>query len=54
MVVVGEAKSGDEALDMTRRLEWDVAVLDYAMPGCSGAELVREVKRQYPGARSWC
>ncbi len=49
MVVVGEAKSGDEALDMTRRLEWDVAVLDYAMPGCSGAELVREVKRQYPG-----
>jgi len=34
---------------MTRRLEWDVAVLDYAMPGCSGAELVREVKRQYPG-----
>jgi two-component system invasion response regulator UvrY len=49
MVVVGEAKSGDEALDMTRRLEWDVAVLDYAMPGCSGAELVREVKRQHPG-----
>lgn len=49
MVVVAEAKSGDEALDMTRRLEWDVAVLDYAMPGCSGVELVKEVKRQYPG-----
>ena len=49
MVVVGEAKTGDEALDMARKLEWDVAVLDYAMPGCSGVDLVREVKRQYPG-----
>jgi DNA-binding NarL/FixJ family response regulator len=49
MVVVGEAKSGDEALEMAGRLEWDIAVFDYAMPGCSGVDLVREVKRQYPG-----
>ena len=49
MVVVGEAQTGDEALDMARRLEWDVAVFDFAMPGCSGVDLVREVKRQYPG-----
>jgi len=35
MVVVGEAKSGDEALDMTRRLEWDVAVFDYAWPAAA-------------------
>jgi two-component system, NarL family, invasion response regulator UvrY len=48
MTVVGEATSGDEALEMAHRLEWDVAVLDYSMPGCSGADLVREVKRQYP------
>ena len=48
MIVVGEAKSGDEALDLANKLEWDVAVFDYAMPGCSGADLVREVKRQYP------
>src|SRR2546421_10100848 len=34
---------------MARRLEWDVAVFDYAMPGCSVVDLVREVKRQYPG-----
>src|SRR2546430_1879371 len=49
MGVGGEAKRGDEALGMTGRLGLGVAVLDYAMPGCSGAELVREVKRQYPG-----
>jgi DNA-binding NarL/FixJ family response regulator len=48
MVVVGEAASGDEALELARKLEWDVAVLDYAMPGCSGIELVREIKRQHP------
>lgn len=48
MTVVGEARSGDEALEMAHRLEWDVAVLDYSMPGCSGADLVREVKRQHP------
>jgi two-component system invasion response regulator UvrY len=48
MTVVGEAKSGDEALELARKLDWDVAVLDYSMPGCSGAELVREVKRHHP------
>ena len=49
MTVVGEAQSGDEALEMARKLDWDVAVLDYSMPGCSGADLVREVKRHHPG-----
>src|SRR5579862_1824609 len=49
MVVVGEATNGDDALDMGRKLEWDVAVLDYSMPGCSGADLVKEIKRQHPG-----
>jgi two-component system invasion response regulator UvrY len=48
MTVVGEAKSGDEALELARKLDWDVAVLDYSMPGCSGAELVKEVKRHHP------
>jgi len=48
MVVVGEASSGDEALDMAGKLEWDLALLDYSMPGRSGVDLVREVKRQYP------
>jgi DNA-binding NarL/FixJ family response regulator len=49
MVVIGEACSGDEALEMAGKLEWDIALFDYSMPGCSGADLVREVKRQYPG-----
>ncbi len=48
MTVVGEAKTGDEALEMAAKLDWDVAVLDYSMPGCNGADLVREVKRHHP------
>ena len=48
MTVVGEAQNGDEAIEMARKLGWDVAVLDYSMPGCSGADLVKEVKRHHP------
>ena len=48
MTVVGEAKTGDEALELARKLEWDVAVLDFSMPGCSGADLVRELNLRHP------
>jgi DNA-binding NarL/FixJ family response regulator len=48
MDLVGEATNGDEALDIVGKLAWDVAVLDYSMPGVSGVDLVREIKRQYP------
>jgi DNA-binding NarL/FixJ family response regulator len=48
MVVVGEAKNGQEALEMGRTLDWDVAVFDYSMPGRSGVELVKEIKRHHP------
>ncbi|TMG73255.1 MAG: response regulator transcription factor, partial [Betaproteobacteria bacterium] len=49
MTVVGEAKNGHDALELTRKIEWDVAILDYSMPGRSGLDLVKEIKRQYPG-----
>ena len=48
MVVVGEARNGDEVLKLVRKLEWDVAVLDYSMPGKSGLELIQEIKKQHP------
>ena len=38
MQVVAEAKDGDEALRLAREREWDVAILDFSMPGRSGAE----------------
>jgi len=49
MIVVGEAKDGHDALELARKLEWDVAVLDYSMPGRNGLELIKEIKRERPG-----
>src|SRR2546422_3948026 len=48
MLVVGEAKNGNEAMELARKLEWDVAILDYSMPGRSGLQLLGEIKRQFP------
>ena len=49
MTVVGEAKDADQALELASRLNWDVAVVDYSMPGRAGADLVKEIKRCHPG-----
>ncbi len=46
--VVGEARDGDEAFDLAHQVEWDVAVLDYSMPGRGGVELLSAVKHDYP------
>jgi DNA-binding NarL/FixJ family response regulator len=46
--VVGEAKNGQEALELARKLEWDVAILDYSMPGRSGLDLIKEIRRDHP------
>src|SRR5262245_3513229 len=48
LMVVGEAKNGNEALDLARKVEWDVAILDYSMPGKSGLDLLKEIKREHP------
>lgn len=48
MDLVGEAKNASEMLGLARKLEWDVAIIDYTMPGRSGIELLRELKRSYP------
>jgi DNA-binding NarL/FixJ family response regulator len=47
--VVGEARNGHEVVEISRRVEWDVAVLDYNMPGRTGLELVKELKQRHPG-----
>lgn len=47
--VVGEAKDGDEALRLARELQWDVAVVDFSMPGRSGFDLLGDLRREFPG-----
>jgi len=49
--VVGEAKDGHEVIDLAKRLEWDVAVLDYNMPGKAGIDLVKDLRQRYPERR---
>ena len=46
--VVAEARDGDEALDLAHKVDWDVAVFDYSMPGRGGVELLSDVKHDYP------
>jgi DNA-binding NarL/FixJ family response regulator len=41
--VVGEASSGDEAVDLVRQLRPDVVVMDLAMPGSNGLEATRRI-----------
>jgi DNA-binding NarL/FixJ family response regulator len=41
--VVGQASSGDEALQLVRSLQPDVLVLDLSMPGLPGLEVIPQV-----------
>jgi len=43
-LVVGEAATGDDALELIRTLEPDLALLDVKMPGIDGIEVAQAVK----------
>jgi two-component system invasion response regulator UvrY len=45
----GEAANANEALELVRKQDWDVLVLDVSMPGRSGLEVLREIKQARPG-----
>jgi two-component system KDP operon response regulator KdpE len=45
---VGEAATGEEALALARVVRYDVILLDLRMPGKSGIETCRELRRQFP------
>ncbi len=44
--VIGEAGDGLEALEMVKKLNPDVAVLDLMMPGLNGLEVARQISKQ--------
>jgi DNA-binding NarL/FixJ family response regulator len=46
--VVGEAGNAPDTMQCVRRLAFDVLILDLAMPGRSGVDLVRQVKTERP------
>lgn len=44
----GEASNGAEAMQVLRREEWDVVLLDIAMPGRRGTEVLAQMKQEFP------
>jgi DNA-binding NarL/FixJ family response regulator len=54
VTVVGSAASGDEAVELCARLEPDVVLVDYRMPGMNGAETTRAVLSAAPGTSVIC
>jgi DNA-binding NarL/FixJ family response regulator len=46
--VVAEAASGEEAVEATKRLHPDIAIMDIAMPGMGGIEATRAIKISCP------
>jgi DNA-binding NarL/FixJ family response regulator len=50
IVVAGEASSGDEAVEKSRELNPDVIVMDFALPGLTGAEATRQILKSSPAA----
>lgn len=46
--LVGEAGNLEETLEITRRLAWDVLILDYALPGGNGLQALKQIRRAFP------
>jgi two-component system, NarL family, invasion response regulator UvrY len=48
MVVAGEATNGHEVLERVRAEDWDLVLLDLAMPGKDGLDTLKELKLEKP------
>jgi DNA-binding NarL/FixJ family response regulator len=51
LTIVGEAVSGELALDLLDRVAVDIVLMDLVLPGMSGAEATREIMRRHPAVR---
>ena len=49
--VVGEAESGRQAVQLTRKLRPAVVVMDIAMPLLNGLEATRQIRKDFPDTR---
>jgi len=50
-VVVGEAGDGEEAVEMTKKLEPDIVIIDLSMPKLSGIEATKLIRKNNPGTK---
>lgn len=47
-IVVGEAGDGAEAIKQVKELKPDIVIMDISMPGMSGLEATRQIKKDFP------
>jgi len=48
LAVFGEASTGQQALELAWRENWDVLVLDITMPGQNGLDVLKAIKKSRP------
>lgn len=51
MEVVGEAATGQEAIDLARTLQPDVIIMDMIMPEIDGPQAITAIRKENPAAR---
>lgn len=51
MVVVAETGDGLDAVAIHRRHQPDITIVDLRLPGLSGVEFIKEIRRHSPGSR---
>ena len=51
MILIGEAATGEEALENYRRLRPDVVLMDLGLPGISGIDAMKAIRREFTAAR---
>lgn len=48
MTVLGEAQNSQEVLELVRKQDWDIVILDISMPGRGGLDVLKELKHERP------
>jgi DNA-binding NarL/FixJ family response regulator len=46
--VCGEAGNAPEAMDVIRKLQPDLAIVDLSLPGANGIELIKNIRAEFP------
>ena len=52
--LIGEAASGETAIDIVSDLRPDVVLLDLRLPDISGIEAIQRLRLLAPSRASWC